>query len=408
MHTARAGRLTAALAILASCVAACGSTTATSHFASTSTAAVSPTVSSSAAATPVATATPTPSAATVASCAGGAGPATGSPILAIEPTPDQVALVDLSGAVLNQTGISSPGRWPVGYGPDGVYLYDTVTGDLSLFGATGQPKALGQIAPMGDGDLFSAAESPNGQCWLFSDTTFDTTLNGTTKLYAGIGAAAPVVITTLKRSDGDGGGYSLLAWDASGVILGTAPTGVGGGPSPFVDYSNITVVRLDPVALSTSSPLCGSLSFEGTGPDGSLACVTRLGENAPAQAGIQVVRPGGTSVSVSTGQPMAGHVLLPDASTVAYCTTDDNPAPDGALWTETLWEAQLGATPISPRKLMSGDQGWCETGAAVSNTSIAEILNSNGAQNAGDLAIVDLTTGGYTKIGSAAVILGLL
>ena len=206
----------------------------------TPTAGTQPSRTPSAAPTPTATPTPTPTATaapagTLASCVGAAPasspPATG-PLIAVEPASGEtVELVDMAGSVLDQTPIQPfDGVSPVGMGPEGVYLYTASTGELELLGPSGSPQHLAQVMPASSTDDVTVAGSPNGQCWILSDTSWASGGTGTSRLYVGFDdGTAPSLLTTLTRGAAASyaSGYRVLRWDSVGVLLGSDPTGVG-------------------------------------------------------------------------------------------------------------------------------------------------------------------------------------
>jgi hypothetical protein len=321
-------------------------------------------------------------------------------------------LVNAEGSILNQTAIAQvpdSGPEPVAHGADGEYLFDPTTGELTLLGLQGPPEKLAQVTPVSDADDISLAESPNGLCWILSDTSWDSNQNATTKLYVGVSGGSPALLTTLTRANSlngtYAGGYSALRWDSSGVLLGTDPTGVGGG-GPFLSesYSLASVVRLNPVSLSVTASLCSDGRFADVAADGTLACL--VGQNSDAQ--IVVTPPSGPSVTIDTDQSGAGRVEFATPSTLTYCTTDPTVPTDGAEWAETLWEAPIDGGQVAEHNLMSGDGSWCEAGAIVSGDSIAELTPWVSGTSEQSLVTIDLTTGQSTTITVANEFLGVL
>ena len=251
------GGLGAVARVLVSCGVAQGTPTAKVQSSQTPSAATTPT------ATPTPTATAAPEG-TLASCVGAASASsaasTTGPIIAVQIATASVELIDTRGDVLNQAAIQPyAGATPVGQGPDGIYLYTASTGEVALLGPTGPLQEVATISVVNDFDDFSLAASPNGQCWMFSDTSYDSNLNGTSRMYVGFNSgAAPILLATLTRStstDGGSPGYRLLRWDSAGVLLGSDPTGVGGG-GPFIGegYSLPGVVRMNPLTGALSPP----------------------------------------------------------------------------------------------------------------------------------------------------------
>jgi len=365
------------------------------------------------AANPSVSSTPSAAAGPLASCVG-AAPTTptlsaSGPLIAVEPSISDVELVDTSGVVANQTAAavdSSTGFNPVGQGPSGVYLYDLNTGDLEVLGPSGPPQELGQVTASSNLDSISLAESPNAQCWILADTTYDSNLNGTTRLYVSSSGGTPVLGATLRLDANQGGGYRVLRWDASGVLLGADPTGVGGG-GPFIDesYSLPGVVSFDPLSGAVSSPLCKDGRFGDVAADGTVACVTGIGTDAQ----IVVTRPAGSTSTIDTGLPLAGQVAFVGGSSfLTYCTSDGVWNANG--WTTNLLSVQLGSGTPSPVTLSSGDgPGENEDSYAwfkiLEGTSIVETRVVGGTPS---VVTIDLSTGGSTTIAPAQTILGVL
>jgi hypothetical protein len=371
---------------------------------------------------PSATATPAPSPSptgSLAACTAAAQPASASatagPVVAVltQSASAELELVDAAGDVLNETtagqvstaDVSSP----LGVGPEGAYLFNSTSGDVSLLGLSGAPAVIGRVTLTSQLDDVSFAVSPSGRCWILSDTSYDSGGDGTSRLYVSVDAAPPTLLTTLTRSasvNGSfGGGYRILRWDADGVLLGTDPTGVGGG-GPFLDdeYTRATVLRLDPLTTRLSPSLCASGRFGDVAPDGTVACVTGEGSDA-----VIVVSPAqGSPVSIDTGIQLAGHLAFVAGSTVlSYCTSDGNPAPDGASWTEELWTVQLGNATPSPHLVMSGDNSWCESGVVAGADALAVPVGT-GSGETPSIEILDLVTGQTTTIHTTGGLLGVL
>jgi hypothetical protein len=385
-----------------------------------------PTTSSpSTAVTATASPTSTPAAAgTLAACATAAHPtptsAPAGPILAVlgqNVNPQVLELVDASGEVVNQTSVgqvsssgSAIGSKPLGVGPAGAYLYNSTSGEVSLLGLTGEPENIGQVTLTDQFDDASFAVSPSGQCWILSDTSYDSAGDGSSRLYVAVDGASPTLLTTLTRpvtlNGGFGGGYRVLRWDPSGVLLGTDPTGVGGA-GPFLNdgYTLATMVRLDPLTVTLSSSLCASGRFGDVAPDGTVACVTDEGSDAE----IAVTPPQGSPSSIATGIKLAGHVqFVGGSSLLTYCTSDENPAADGAGWTEELWTVDLGTSATLPRQLMSGDGSWCEGGVVAGADALAVPVGTGGGETP-SIEILNLTTGQATAtIASADAVYGVL
>ena len=379
----------------------------------------------SAAATPATSPTPTPAAAgTLAACATAARPtptsAPAGPIVAVlnqNVNPQELELVDASGDVLNQTPDSqvSPAAFgpnPLGVGPEGAYLYNSTSGEVSLLGLIGAPEVIGQVTLTNQFDDVSFAVSPSGECWILSDTSHDSNGDGTSRLYVDVDGASPALLTTLTRSamvnGGFGGGYRVLRWDPAGVLLGTDPTGVGGaGPFLNDEYTLATVVRLDPLTVTRSPPLCASGRFGDVAPDGMVACLT--GEGSDAE--IVVTPPQGSPSSIDTSIQFAGHLqFVGGSSLLTYCTSDESPASDGsgAGWTEERWTVDLGTSATSPQQLMSGDGSWCEGGVVAGANSLAVPVGTGGGETP-SIEILNLTSGQATAtIASADAVYGVL
>jgi hypothetical protein len=281
---------------------------------------------------------------------------------------------------------------------------------VSLLGLTGAPEIIGQVTLTNQFDDVSFAVSPSGECWILSDTSYDSNGDGSSRLYVAVDGASPTLLTTLTRpatlNGGFGGGYRVLRWDPSGVLLGTDPTGVGGaGPFLNDEYTLATVVRLDPLTVTLSPPLCASGRFGDVAPDGTVACLT--GEGSDAE--ILVTLPQGSPSSIATGIKLAGHVqFVGGSSLLTYCTSDENPAADGAGWTEELWTVDLGTSTASLTLLQSGDNSWCEDGVVAGADSLALPVGM-GPGATPSVEIFDLTTGQATAtIASADTVYGVL
>lgn len=300
----------------------------------------------------------------------------------------------------------------VGLGPSGVFLFTPSSGELALLGTGGPPQDLARITPTGSTDAFSLAEAPDGRCWILSDASFTSAGDALTKLYVGvIGGGSPTLLTTLTRANlvngAFGGGYPVLRWDSAGVLLGTGPTGVGGG-GPFISesYSLAQVERLDPLSGALSPPLCASGRFGDVATDGTVACIT--GEGSDAR--IVVTGSDGVTTTLDTHAVLAGQVgFVAGSSLLTYCTSTDNPGPDGAGWTTDLLSVDLTQQPLAPRTLSSGDgPGLNENAEAwdklVGSVSIAELRGSAPTS----LAMVDLASGRTTTLVPATGLVGVL
>ena len=144
-------------------------------------------------------------------------------------------------------------------GPEGVYLYTASTGELELFGPSGSPQHLAQVMPASSTTM-TVAGSPNGQCWILSDTSWASGGTGTSKTLCRLRRrhrpVAPHHPDPGPRPATPPATGSC-AWDSVGVLLGSDPTGVGGA-GPFIGdgYTLSGVVRLDPLTGTVSAPLC--------------------------------------------------------------------------------------------------------------------------------------------------------
>ena len=369
-----------------------------------------PSIASMPSATP--TATPTP-AGPLAACVG-APEGEASAVWGFAVTAGQVTeVVSPDGSVIGQapstTGAATV-TVPVGVGLEGLYLYNESTGELSVLGKTGSAQDLGHISPTGPTDDVSLAESPNGQCWILSDTSWDNSMTATSRLYIGGAEVAPYLVATLTRANQVsgtwGGGYQALRWDSSGVLLGADPTSVGGA-GPFIGdgYGLATVVRMDPLSGTVSPPLCTKGRFGDVAPDGTLACLT--GQESDAQ--IVVTRPDGSTTTIDTGMKVAGQIgFAGGSSLLTYCTSDDVWNADG--WTTDLLTVRLSGHTVSTSTLSSGD-GPNQNESAypwdkiVNGSSIVEIRGASGSTS---LVMTNLATGQTTTIAPADSIIGVL
>jgi hypothetical protein len=198
-----------------------------------------------------------------------------------------------------------------------------------------------------------------------------------------------------------GGGYQVVRWDTSGVLLGTDPTSVGGG-GPFISdgYSLATVVRMDPLTGAVSSPLCTGGRFGDVAPDGTVACLT--GPNTDVQ--IIVTSPDGSTTTIDTGMPFAGQVgFVGSSSLLTYGTSNDVWNANG--WTTNLLVVQLGGATPSPDTLSSGD-GAGDNESSYPWYKIVDgnsIVETRGGSVTSSLVLVDLTTGQTTTVISTTV-----
>ena len=248
-------------------------------------------------------------------------------------------------------------------------------------------------------DLAGFADSPNGQCSIFSIVTWGgSNMVATTQLYVGGVGNAPLLVATLTRDNSVGntfgGGYAVLRWDPSGVLLGADPTGVGGlGPFVMEGYSIETVVRLDPVTGSISAPLCNG-PFGDLASDGALACIT--GEGSDAQ--IAVTGPETSSTTIDTHDQYAGGVGFRDGSSVLVNrTTSDAAEPCESAYCQDLWAVQLGGQTVAPRELRSADPPNFGAVLLSDDTAVDLVSESTGPE----LVLIDLTTDQVTPIVAA-------
>jgi hypothetical protein len=329
----------------------------------------------------------------------------------------EVEVLGTSGAVLNTAplgdGYTLTEPVTVGVGQAGVYFYDESTGALSVLGKSGAAQNLAQISPSGGwsaGDnAISLAESPNGECWAFSLVTYSASQVATSQIYVGGTGITTTLVDTVTRANtvngAAAGGYQILRWDASGLLLGTQPTGVGGGGGPFIDdgYSLATAARLDLQTATLSGPLCSGGQFADEAADGTVACLVGLDTDTK----IVVTKPGGSTTTLDTGSAEVGQVAFGGGSSLlTYCT--GGPPADGADFTENLMTAQLGGSTPSTTTLISGSPGSTLEGpwpwyklAGSSPPSMVEIQGS-------DLVQVNLATGQTTTVAPAASVLGVL
>ena len=376
-----------------------------------------PTATATTSSNPPSTATqaPTPTPTPLAVCA--TPPAGGSPaVWGFGVTKgSEVEVVGTDGTGLNTApngGDGSTAPVEVGVGQAGVYFYDETTGDLSVLGKSGPVQTLGDVTPAGGWnavDNISLAESPSGACWAFAIDSYDASQVATSQIYVGGAGIPPTLVTTLTRPNtvngAAAGGYQALRWDASGVLLGSYPTGVGGA-GPFIDegYSLAVVVRLDPQTGGLTAPLCSSGQFADEALDGSVACMTGLGTDAK----IEVTKSGGSTTTIDTGAVSAGQgAFVGGSSLLTYCTST---AAGSGGWNESLLAIELGGQSPSPKTLASGTpygqlEGPYAWTKVVGTTSIAELLGGTGPTSLGE---VNLSTGQTTTLAPADSLLGVL
>jgi len=324
----------------------------------------------------------------------------------------EIDLVSSDGTLLNSVSANlddpNVGPVPMGVGETGVYLYYPATGAIDLLGLTGPPQDVGQTTPNvsgGSSSLAGLAESPNGECWIFSLVSWTyggSADSATSQLYVGGIGSSPLLVATLDRTVG----YQVLSWDASGVLLGTELTGIGGGPAPFTWTDGVDlqiVVDFDPVTGDVSTPLCSTTtdSFRDIAPGGTVACAVQ----GTSDAEIQVRSPDGSITTIPTGSPLAGHVRFVDGtSLLTYCTSDDQEVGD-TQFTEDLWSVEIGSATPSPQMLMTGDLSWCEGGVVAGTSSIAEL---GGGADTTSIVLINLSSGQTTTVAPADELLGVL
>jgi hypothetical protein len=328
----------------------------------------------------------------------------------------EIEVLGTSGAVLNTAplgnGYTLTEPVTVGVGQAGVYFYDESTGELSVLGKSGAAQNLAQISPTGGwsagNNAVSLAESPNGACWAFSLVSYGASQASTSQIYVGGTGVTTTLVDTLTRANAINGavagGYQLLRWDAAGLLLGTQPTGVGGGGGPFLDddYALATVVRLDPQTATLSAPLCSSGQFGDEAADGTVACLTGINTNTA----IEVTKPGGSTTTLDTGAQAGQVAFVGGSSLLTYCT--GGPPAGGADFTENLLTTQLGGSTPSTRTLISGSTGSTLEGPwpwyKLAGSSPPTMVENQSAE----LVEVNLTTGQTTTVAPADSIVGVL
>jgi hypothetical protein len=378
-----------AVALLAfgAAVAGCGGSTQVSTHALAPSPSLTPALTVTASPTPTGTAVPAATAVALARPLTPSGHAT-------------LDLIDVHGVVISQavTGITD-GPQPAGWGRHGLYLYDKSTKALTRLELDGSVRSLGTVAdtPVG------LAEAPDTDRWIYSLVSWNSSgSTATSMLYIGAPGQSPQLITTLTRPNFESaphsralGGYRVLRWDPNGVLLGSAPIGVGGN-GPFIDegYGLSTVVRLNPATAAVSQPLVTACRFADTAADGTIACV---------DAGVvEIIHPDGSTTRIDTGGTRVGQVaFVESSSTVVYCVaafTDSNQT----VWTDTLYVVHLGpGLPASQRLSPQGsswhlDETFPAFDKVVDATTIAQVI---GTADGYRLALVDLGDGHTTPLG---------
>lgn len=398
-HDARAGR--AGVLLVALTTAACGAAAPNSPSQARRS---SPTATTAAA-------TPSPEA---SSCSASDPAAVGAVAVERIGSPWMLQIVGPHGAVLNRVAVDPvAGLEPIGTGCRGVYLYDHETATLELLGLDGAPQMLAHLgstatAPV---EVVGAAESPDASRWIYSAASYTPGGYATSNIYAAAIGATPTLVKTLSRpnasSGGSLGGYRVLRWDAAGVLLGTAPTDVGGA-GPFIDegYDLATVVRLDLDTASVSTPLtCGGRGrFADVASDGTQACISH--------SQIVVMARDGSFTTVTNSGSVAGQVAFLDGSScLTWSATSgiaSSPSTNGPSWQDTLYAVSLPAAQPSKRVLLDSES-HLENGSAIDKVvdshTLAEITGQTGSTS---LSLVDVRTGHAVAIAPADVIVGAL
>jgi hypothetical protein len=376
-----------------------------------------PTASSaSSAATASSSAMPVP---TVPYIAIGASSANSGPLGVVE-------IIDLSGRVvassdLGHNGVIA-GATVAGVGSRGVYIREA-GGTLSRLQVDGTLHPLGALPGQPSDDVAGLAESPDGSRWAYSVVSFsssDGNVTATSRIYIGAEGASPVLAATLTRpnlASGFGGGYRVMRWDPAGLLLGTDPTGVGGlGPFIGEGYARASVVRMDPLTATLSSPLAPSgCQFGDVAGDGSVACSTR--------SGIQVIRPDGTSaastlnVTTPAGADFpvraGGLAFLGGSTSLLYLVDtpgagNGDPAVSGG-WTDTVYTAHVAGSVIAGDQVVATGNNVNEAGNEWADVIDAGRLAVIDGPDAGSNAVVvTLSTGATRNLGPAEAIYGVV
>jgi hypothetical protein len=402
------------LTVVALLVSACGTT----H---TLTATNTSEPSATGSATTVTSATATPTLAPAPPCATSAQPAPPSTLagtIAIEryhqpsdPNAEwDLDVITTQGTVISHTTLNSSNPQPVGVGAHGVYIYDGTAGKMERLEANGVVRFLNS-APVSEGGVTSAAESPDGACWVYS-VEREETMGGdvTSKIFVGTLGASPRLVATFTRPDGGPtgyrGGYRVLRWDAAGVLLGTDPHNVGGA-GPFIrdDYYLASAVRLDPAAGKVLSVICGAQGgFGDVAADGTEAC--RSGNN------VIVVHPDGSITTATNSQKTGQVAFVAGSSTLTYCTTTGLLASTPTRpsnWRNTLYAATPTGAQATERRLVTDDQPFCDIDFAftkvVDGNTLAEL---SGLPGQASLVLVNLITGQVTPVAPAIEVVGVL
>jgi hypothetical protein len=325
---------------------------------------------------------------------------------------DTLELINGSGKVIATDTVPSSappwsvpgdGPWWVGFGPTGIFI-DTSSGSLSALEPDGKVHALENIGAIPLEEMSGLAESPDGAQWIYSVVTWNSGYSeSTSRLYVGSAGSSPRLVATLTRADSAGGGYAVLRWDATGVLLGTALQNVGGA-GPFISegYEFESVVQLDPSTGAISAPLTSSCRFSDVASDGTIACVSGTS--------IKVLHPDGTVTAIEASGRAVGRVAFAgDSSTLTYCVANDTS--DGS-WADTLYVVDLDAgTPVPKALSATNGLGNIIEGAdaaAWTDVVSGQTLVATTDQNDPVATLINLNGGGTQSLGSVSAILGVL
>jgi hypothetical protein len=339
--------------------------------------------------------------------------------------PAVVRILDLSGRVVASTKLEyvdgGVAGYVVGVGSGAAYIVQP-DGALSRLSMDGTDHPLGKlsIGPP-DKQVEGLAESPDGAQWAYSLVTYFTTpspdgFSATTSIFIGSAAGAPHLLATLTRPNTASdpreqydGGYRVLRWDNSGLLLGSAPIGVGGG-GPFIEegYGLDNVVRMDPATGTlygrVSPPGC---RFADEAADGTVACITATG--------ITVVHPDGSTAvltvdGLNTNLHRAGSIaFVGDSSTLLYAvsTMSANPAQPG--WTDTMSVAHVNGDVMSTRTVLSSPFGSVEAPNAWARVVDGDhVVLLQGSSFSTFAELLTLSTGSVRTLGGAATVCGVM
>jgi hypothetical protein len=318
-----------------------------------------------------------------------------------------VEIVSTDGAVV--ASVAAPngsGTRVVGTGAHGVYMLDAAH-VLKRLAPNGDLTTLGPVSVTDNSEVAGLAESPDGGQWIYSVATYANDLSATSRIYVGSPGRAPRLVATLTRPnqiDEDlASGYEVLRWDRQGVLLGTAPTNVG-GVAPFIGdgYELSIVVRMDLASGALSAPLAPhGCRFGDIAADGTVACADRAARD------IRLIGKDGSIQHIRTGAEFFGGIgFLPGTTSLAFLTT----LPPGDYpWTDALHVYDPAARSRTPRTVVEGvDPGTeYEHGfdAVVDADTIAVIM---GPASNPKLSLVKLSTGVVSRLSPATYLLGVL